>query len=51
LQQLYNCKKYEVKQTKDTMKSLLIPIEKMDEISIDTLLFNSNLGKQAKLEL
>ena len=51
LQQVYNLEKYEVKQTRDTIKSLLIPIEYMDAISIDTLIFNSNLGRQSKLGL
>lgn len=51
LKEVYNFEKYEVRQTKDTMKSLLIPIDYMDSISIDTLIFNSNLGKQSKLIL
>jgi len=49
LQQVYNFGKYDVRQTKDTLKSLLIPIDYMDSICIDTLLFNNNLGKQTKL--
>jgi len=49
--QVYNFQKYDVKQTKDTLKCLLIPIHYMDEICIDTLVFNSNLGNQAKLNL
>jgi len=51
LQEVYKTNKYPVLETKDTLKSLLIPIEMMDNFSIDVLIFNNNLGSQSKLLL
>jgi hypothetical protein len=42
---------YRVVQTLPTIKTMLIPINIMDEYAIQAIVFNNNYGKQAKLEL
>jgi hypothetical protein len=42
---------YRVVQTLSTIKTMLIPINIMDEYAIQAIVFNNNYGKQAKLEL
>jgi hypothetical protein len=42
---------YRVVQTLPTIKTMLIPINIMDEYAIQAIVFNDNYGKQAKLEL
>lgn len=42
---------YRVVQTLPTIKTMLIPINIMDEYAIQAIVFNDNYGKQAKLDL
>jgi hypothetical protein len=42
---------YRVVQTLPTIKTMLIPINIMDEYAIQAIVFNNNYGKQSKLEL
>ena len=51
LRKLYHLKLYPIVETLSTIKSMLIPIDKMDSHSIHVFVFNNNFGKQAKLEL
>ena len=51
LRKLYHLKLYPIVETLPTIKSMLIPIDKMDSHAIHVFEFNKNLGKQVKLEL
>lgn len=42
---------YRVVQTLPTIKTMLIPINIMDEYAIQAIVFNNNFGKQGKLDL
>jgi hypothetical protein len=42
---------YRVVQTLPTIKTMLIPINIMDEYAIQAIVFNDNYSKQAKLDL
>ena len=42
---------YRVIQTLPTIKTMLIPINIMDEYAIQAIVFNNNFGKQGKLGL
>jgi hypothetical protein len=42
---------YKVVETLSTIKTMLIPINIMDEYAIQAIVFNDNYGKQAKLDL
>ncbi len=42
---------YKVVETLSTIKTMLIPINIMDEYAIHAIVFNDNYGKQAKLDL
>jgi hypothetical protein len=51
LRKLYHLNLYPVFETLPTIKSMLIPIDKMDNHAVHVFVFNENFGKQAKLEL
>ena len=48
---LYRQNIYKVVETLSTIKTMLIPINIMDEYAIQAIVFNDNYGKQAKLDL
>lgn len=51
LKRLYKSNNYNVIETLPTMKTMLIPINIMDEYAIQAIVFNNNYGKQSKLDL
>lgn len=51
LKRMFKSGSYKVVQTLKTIKTMLIPINIMDEYAIQAIVFNNNFGKQGKLEL